>query len=99
VFDKLVGVAGFEPATPLVPNEMLSQHSKMSLMRSHAGAELTTILIYEASRNLSTYKTPIETPVAPTSAVRLSNPPLLVPILRAGLGMAEPALALMPLSQ
>jgi uracil phosphoribosyltransferase len=62
-------------------------------------AELTTMLIYEASRNLSIYQTPIETPVAPTSAVRLSNPPLLVPILRASLGMAEPALALMPQSQ
>jgi len=33
------------------------------------------MLIYEASRNLSTYQTPIEAPVAPTSAVRLSNPP------------------------
>lgn len=61
--------------------------------------ELTTMLIYEASRDLSTYEAAIQTPVAPTLAVRLSNPPLLVPILRAGLGMAEPAQALMPQSQ
>jgi uracil phosphoribosyltransferase len=61
--------------------------------------ELTTMLIYEASRGLATHEAPIETPVAPTLAVRLSNPPLLVPILRAGLGMAEPAQALMPQSQ
>jgi uracil phosphoribosyltransferase len=61
--------------------------------------ELTTMLIYEASRNLATCETPIETPVAPTHAVRLSNPPLLVPILRAGLGMAEAAQALLPQSQ
>jgi uracil phosphoribosyltransferase len=61
--------------------------------------ELTTMLVYEASRNLATHEDPIETPVAPTLAVRLSNPPLLVPILRAGLGMAEAAQALLPQSQ
>jgi uracil phosphoribosyltransferase len=61
--------------------------------------ELTTMLIYEASRNLATYEAGIETPVAPTVAFRLSTPPLLVPILRAGLGMAEPAQAMMPQSQ
>src|SRR3984957_4372331 len=61
--------------------------------------ELTSMLIYEASRNLATYEAGIETPVAPTLAVRLTNPPLLVPILRAGLGMAEPAQAVMPQSQ
>jgi uracil phosphoribosyltransferase len=61
--------------------------------------ELTTMLIYEASRNLATYEAPIQTPVAPTLAVRLSNPPLLVPVLRAGLGMAEAAQALVPQSQ
>jgi uracil phosphoribosyltransferase len=61
--------------------------------------ELTSMLIYEASRNLATHEAPIETPVAPTLAVRLSNPPLLVPILRAGLGMAEAAQALLPQSQ
>jgi uracil phosphoribosyltransferase len=61
--------------------------------------ELTTMLIYEASRNLATHEAGIQTPVAPTLAVRLSNPPLLVPILRAGLGMAEPAQAMMPQSQ
>ena len=61
--------------------------------------ELTTMLVYEACRNLATHEAPIETPVAPTLAVRLSNPPLLVPILRAGLGMAEAAQALLPQSQ
>jgi uracil phosphoribosyltransferase len=61
--------------------------------------ELTSMLIYEASRNLVTHETAIQTPVAPTLAVRLSNPPLLVPVLRAGLGMGEPAQALMPQSQ
>jgi uracil phosphoribosyltransferase len=61
--------------------------------------ELTLMLIYEASRDLATEKVPIHTPVARTSAVRLSNPPLLVPVLRAGLGMADQAHALIPESQ
>jgi uracil phosphoribosyltransferase len=38
----------------------------------------------------------IATPVGPTEGARLANPPLLVPVLRAGLGMADSALALLP---
>jgi len=60
---------------------------------------LTMMLIYEASRNLATEQMPIDTPVERTSATRLANPPLLVPVLRAGLGMADQALAMMPESQ
>jgi uracil phosphoribosyltransferase len=38
----------------------------------------------------------ITTPVAPTAGFRVSSPPLLVPVLRAGLGMTDAALALLP---
>lgn len=62
-------------------------------------AGLTMMLIYEASRNLTTEQMPIHTPVERTFAMRLANPPLLVPVLRAGLGMADQALAMMPESQ
>ncbi|MTD14220.1 uracil phosphoribosyltransferase [Nakamurella sp. YIM 132087] len=61
--------------------------------------ELTLMLIYEASRNLAVERYPIHTPVARTTAFRLGNPPLLVPVLRAGLGMADQAHALIPESQ
>ncbi|AZI58568.1 uracil phosphoribosyltransferase [Nakamurella antarctica] len=61
--------------------------------------ELTLMLIYEATRGLSVERVPIHTPVAKTNAIRLSNPPLLVPVLRAGLGMADQAHALIPESQ
>lgn len=61
--------------------------------------ELTLMLIYEATRDLEISLVPIHTPVARTSAVRLANPPLLVPVLRAGLGMADQAHALIPESQ
>ena len=58
--------------------------------------ELTTMLVYEAARTLPVERFPIDTPVAPTEGIRLANPPLLVPVLRAGLGMADSALALLP---
>ena len=58
--------------------------------------ELTTMLVYEASRSFEIEKFEIETPVAPTEGTRLANPPLIVPVLRAGLGMADSALALLP---
>jgi uracil phosphoribosyltransferase len=58
--------------------------------------ELTTMLVYEAARSFPVVTYPISTPVAPTQGFRLANPPLLVPVLRAGLGMADAALALLP---
>jgi uracil phosphoribosyltransferase len=61
--------------------------------------ELATLLVYEATRDLATTDVPIVTPVAPTDGVAIANPPLLVPVLRAGLGMAEAAFNLLPESQ
>ena len=58
--------------------------------------ELTTMLVYEAARAFAVERYAIETPVAPTEGTRLANPPLIVPVLRAGLGMADSALALLP---
>ncbi|MEV0730817.1 uracil phosphoribosyltransferase [Polymorphospora sp. NPDC050346] len=58
--------------------------------------ELTTMLVYEAARTFPAERYPVETPVGPTQGTRLANPPLLVPVLRAGLGMADAALALLP---
>ncbi len=58
--------------------------------------ELTTMLVYEATRDVSVERFAVNTPVAPTEGVRVSNPPLLVPVLRAGLGMADAALGLLP---
>jgi len=58
--------------------------------------ELTTMLVYEAARAFAVEEFTVETPVAPTTGARIGNPPLLVPVLRAGLGMADAALALLP---
>jgi uracil phosphoribosyltransferase len=51
--------------------------------------ELVTLLAYEATRDVRVEKTSVRTPVAVAVGVSLSKPrPLVVPILRAGLGVA-----------
>jgi uracil phosphoribosyltransferase len=61
--------------------------------------ELTTLLVYEATRGLAVDEVAITTPVGPATGYVLQNPPLLVPVLRAGLGMAEAAFNLLPEAQ
>jgi uracil phosphoribosyltransferase len=61
--------------------------------------DLTRMLIYEATRDIPVSELTVMTPVARTTGAALANPPLLVPVLRAGLGMAEAAMALLPDAQ
>ncbi|MBI1757770.1 MAG: uracil phosphoribosyltransferase [Actinobacteria bacterium] len=61
--------------------------------------ELTVMLVYEATREVAVHTEPVATPVGTATGTRLANPPLLVPVLRAGLGMAEAALGLLPEAQ
>jgi uracil phosphoribosyltransferase len=58
--------------------------------------ELTLVLIYEALRDAPTRPVRIRTPLAETFGRRLVSPPLLVPVLRAGLGMVDEAHAAIP---
>jgi uracil phosphoribosyltransferase len=59
--------------------------------------ELVTLLAYEATRQVRVESVQIETPVAPTTGLAISSPrPLIVPILRAGLGMLEGMVKLIP---
>jgi uracil phosphoribosyltransferase len=58
--------------------------------------DLTVVLVYEATRDAARETFPIHTPLAETLGVRLAKQPLLVPVLRAGLGMVDQALALLP---
>ena len=59
--------------------------------------ELVTLLAYEATRDVRVSEVTIETPVTTTTGVSLSYPrPLIVPILRAGLGMLEGMTKLLP---
>lgn len=62
--------------------------------------ELVTLLAYEATRHIAVEKVEIETPVAPTIGTRISEPrPIVVPILRAGLGMLEGMTRLLPTAE
>lgn len=61
--------------------------------------DLTLMLIYEATRDAATEAVPVRTPLTDTTGTRLANPPLLVPVLRAGLGMVDQAHALIPEAQ
>ncbi len=58
--------------------------------------DLTTMLVYEALRDAPVIESPLTTPVADTVGAELAAPPVLVPVLRAGLGMAEAAHAQVP---
>ncbi len=57
---------------------------------------LAGLLVYEATRDLLTTTVEIDTPLVKMSAKRLSQRMGLVPILRAGLGMVDPVLDLLP---
>src|SRR3989337_1196169 len=62
--------------------------------------ELVTLLAYEATREVRVDPYDIVTPVAPTTGVRLASPkPLVVPILRAGLGMLDGMMRLLPTAE
>jgi uracil phosphoribosyltransferase len=62
--------------------------------------ELVTLLAYEATRDVRTEVVDITTPVAVTTGVRLSHPrPLVVPIIRAGLGMLDGMVRLLPTAE
>ncbi|GAB3678903.1 uracil phosphoribosyltransferase [Angustibacter aerolatus] len=62
--------------------------------------ELVTLLAYEATRDVRVVPVEVRTPVSPATGVRLSSPkPLVVPILRAGLGMLDGMVRLLPTAE
>ncbi|NDK31205.1 uracil phosphoribosyltransferase [Nesterenkonia haasae] len=62
--------------------------------------ELVSLLAYEASNSLPTEETEIRTPVIEMVGTRLAGPkPLVVPILRAGLGMLDGMTAMIPTAE
>lgn len=62
--------------------------------------ELVTLLAYEATREVRVTPVTVRSPVAVAHGVRLAHPrPLVVPILRAGLGMLEGMTRLMPTAE
>jgi uracil phosphoribosyltransferase len=63
----------------------------------HLVEELVTLLAYEATRDVKMESVDIKTPVAPMTGTKMAKPkPIVVPILRAGLGMLEGMTRLIP---
>jgi uracil phosphoribosyltransferase len=82
----------------------LSRH-KLAVLRDErtptpefrqAMKELALIMVAEATRHMPTRPVQISTPLTDTEVEEISGPVCLVPVLRAGLGMLDGALALLP---
>jgi uracil phosphoribosyltransferase len=62
--------------------------------------ELVTLLAYEATRDVRVATVSVQTPVAEAAGTKLASPkPLVVPILRAGLGMLDGMMRLLPTAE
>ncbi|MBN7793500.1 uracil phosphoribosyltransferase [Microbacterium esteraromaticum] len=62
--------------------------------------ELVTLLAYEATRTVKVTPVEVKTPVTTTMGVKIAEPrPIVVPILRAGLGMLEGLVKLLPTAE
>jgi uracil phosphoribosyltransferase len=62
--------------------------------------ELVTLLAYEATRDIRVAEVAITTPVGPATGYRMAQPrPVVIPILRAGLGMLEGMTRLLPTAE
>jgi uracil phosphoribosyltransferase len=61
--------------------------------------ELVTLLAYEATREIRVSAVSVTTPVGVADTARLSDPkPLIVPVLRAGIGMLDGMTRLLPMA-
>ncbi len=87
---------------PLVAHKltMLRDRTTTTPVFRELTAELVTLLAYEATREVRVQEHTVETPVERAVGVRLRKPvPVIVPILRAGLGMLEGMLRLIPTAE
>jgi len=87
---------------PLVTHKLtvLRDKSTPSPVFRQLVEELVTLLAYEATREVKTTEVTIETPVVETKGRKLSKPrPIIIPILRAGLGMLEGIVKLLPTAE
>lgn len=89
---------------PTVVSHPLTQHWLAELRDVHTPyprfrqlmRSLSAALFLEASRDLPVRARPVLTPLCATTGAELVQPPVLVPILRAGIGMADGILELLP---
>ena len=86
---------------PLIAHKLtiLRQSSTINEKFRQLVREIALLMVYEATTDLETIPTQIETPMAMTNGLSLKDQIGLVPILRAGLGMVEGIWELLPSSQ
>ena len=91
--------------TPFIADHPLVQHKVTLLRDKNTGSkefreliqEITELMCYEATRDLPTCEVEIETPITSMKSKVIAGRKLaFVPILRAGLGMVDGALVLVP---
>ena len=79
---------------------LLRDKNTDSLIFRHLVEELVTLLSYEATRNLNIVEKIVETPITKTKGYEIADPkPLVVPILRAGLGMLDGMMRILPAAE
>ncbi len=83
---------------PLVHDALqeLRDASTTSAAFRRAAARITTLLAAEAMRDAPTAEVTVETPIGPAAGRRLAGDVVVVPVLRAGLGMLDSILQLAP---
>ena len=59
-------------------------------------SEVAALMVYEATRSFAVRSIPVQTPLAPARGFQLRHEVVLVPVLRAGLGMLDSILQLIP---
>lgn len=87
---------------PLVSHKLTTLRSSITDSATFRALtdELVTLLAYEATKNINVETVEVQTPVAMAQGVKLSGkPPLVVPILRAGLGMLSGMMHLLPTAE
>lgn len=83
---------------PLIQHNLARLRQKDASVEEfrHALTQVATLMVYEATRSFPTRKVRVTTPLGRTEGRVLSRDVLLVPVLRAGLGMLGPILQLLP---
>ena len=62
----------------------------------HLAQKVITLLVYEATADLPTRQETVETPLQSAAATRVDSEVVAIPVLRAGLGLLQPVLDLLP---
>lgn len=94
-------MAVFEFNHPLIAHKLSNLRNKETDTKLFRESlyEIASLMVFEATKDLETKEVEIETPIMKTTTKVLSKPVTIVPILRAGLGMVDALLDLIPIAK